>query len=132
VIAGSFVSFDVPSELTIAVATGCFSGILLSPDHDLAENGNVTHTVVRNDFGDTLWLVWSIMWYPYGRLISHRSFWSHTPVVSTLIRVLYVGLLPYIALRSIDVDITTLYVPLFYWFVGLCVSDALHWLFDQF
>jgi uncharacterized metal-binding protein len=132
IIAGSMVSLDVPSEIVIAVATGCFSGILLSPDHDLSENGNVTHSLVRNDFGDTLWLIWSIMWYPYGRLITHRHFLSHTPVVSTIIRVMYVGLLPYIVVQLLDIDITIFDILFAYWFVGLCVSDTLHWIFDQF
>ena len=127
VLAGVSVSFDAPLGQSIALVLGCFSGVLVHPDYDLTINRS--YTIIRRDLG-ALWYVWWLVWYPYARLIPHRHFVSHAPVVSTAIRVMYIGWLPYVALRSFDIDIaSSLFV---WWFVGLCVSDTLHWVFDRF
>ena len=63
-------------------------------------------------------------WMPYGRRMKHRSFWSHSYIISTFIRMIYqfwwilflhpVNLVLFILLGA---------------YIGLCVSDGLHiWL----
>ena len=63
-----------------------------------------------------------LYWWPYSRAFHHRSFWSHFPIISTLIRLTYFGW----ALLFAPTDWT-----LVAWaFVGMALSDAFHWVLD--
>lgn len=61
----------------LVVAAYLFSGLLLSNDLD------ITSRIYRR------WGPFRLVWYPYQRLIPHRSLWSHGLVVGPLLRVLY-------------------------------------------
>lgn len=60
-------------------ALGCAAGLWLSPDLD-----TVSKPFKR-------WGILRVIWVPYLRLVKHRSLISHSPVLSTLIRVAYLG-----------------------------------------
>jgi uncharacterized metal-binding protein len=66
----------------MAVASVSFlvGGLLLSPDLDTRSNP-------ARRWGPLTWL-----WWPYRRLLSHRSLVSHTPLIGTAGRLLYLGL----------------------------------------
>jgi uncharacterized metal-binding protein len=117
---------------SIAIGLGCLSGILITPDHDLMESsGNVSLAVLRDDFGSIASNLWRIAWYPYARIIPHRHFISHFPVISTAIRVAYITIVPFVLMRIMQIEIA--FDPMFvYWFIGLCISDTLHAIFDLF
>jgi uncharacterized metal-binding protein len=66
----------------MAVASLSFlaGGLLLSPDLDTRSNPT-------RRWGPLRWL-----WWPYRRLLSHRSLVSHTPLIGTAGRLLYLAL----------------------------------------
>jgi uncharacterized metal-binding protein len=66
----------------VAVAAGAFlvGGLWLSPDLD-------TRSRATNRWGPLGWL-----WWPYRRGLSHRSLLSHSPVIGTAGRLLYLAL----------------------------------------
>lgn len=65
-----------------AVVTGCFlaGGLLLSPDLDTRSNAT------------RRWGPLQLLWWPYRRGLSHRSLISHTPLIGTTGRLLYLSL----------------------------------------
>ncbi len=66
-----------------ALVTGgsyLFSGLMFSGDLDLHSNQYKRWGVLR-------WI-----WLPYRRCFKHRSWWTHGPIVGTLVRLIYVAL----------------------------------------
>jgi uncharacterized metal-binding protein len=74
-----------PDTTTAAIlAVACLiSGMLFSPDLDLPSRS-------RRRWGPA-----GCLWAPYERLVSHRSWVSHSIVAGPLIRLLYFGLVTY-------------------------------------
>ena len=66
----------------VAVAAGAFlvGGLWLSPDLD-------TRSRATQRWGPLAWL-----WWPYRRGLSHRSLFSHSPVIGTAGRLIYLAL----------------------------------------
>jgi len=90
----------------------------LTPDLDIADNPrHFMHYV----------------FFVYAKLLKHRSFWSHAPVIGTIGRILYLGLLAWPVWHfsgqpTINIDpLVALWA-----FVGLCLADTLHWCCDCF
>lgn len=115
---------------SIAIGLGCLSGILIGPDADV-DTGNVSLAILRDDFGSIASNLWRIAWYPYARIIPHRHFVSHFPIISTAIRVAYITIVPFVLMRMMQIEITFDWMFV-YWFIGLCISDTLHAIFDLF
>ena len=67
----------------VAVASSSFllGGLLLSPDLDTRSNATRRWGPLR------------LLWWPYRRLLSHRSLVSHTPLLGTAGRLLYLAAL---------------------------------------
>lgn len=138
--AGAFF-VGIPPLQAVAASIGCLTGAILSPDADV-DGGFLGHNHVRRVFGSVIGKVWEVAWFPYAKLVPHRHPISHAPVISTIIRLAYVGLwmllfgwLAWLAFRF-DFDwavvVGVLGSPLFYaFFIGLTVSDTLHFLADQ-
>ena len=123
IIATSFVHRELAYSF---MAIGCFVGILLSPDLDV-DNGNISNYLLKR-IARPIEIIWRIYWYPYRIKLKHRSFWSHFPVFSTLLRVVYFFFIP--ILLSIYYSYFDLYY-FFLWFVfGLILADFLHYLMD--
>ena len=121
---------------------GCELGAVFTPDLDME-----TKTLAESApiFGT----VWQIIWYPYALVMDHRSFLSHFPVVSTLIRALYFftfcGILVTISLMAINevAAIEAINTYLLYLtsmlrdrrfilvFTGILFSDSLHYFRDN-
>ena len=68
-------------SIVIARSVGALSGYVLSPDLDLCS------TPMRR--WEALGLGW--FWRPYMKALHHRSVWSHTPIVGTVGRLLYMS-----------------------------------------
>jgi uncharacterized metal-binding protein len=118
VTSGSF-----PLEST-AVIVGCLSGVVLTPDLDV-DGGNVGFSIIRRRAGSLPAFLWRAYWFPYSRLIPHRHWVSHLPLVSTAIRLTY--LFWWIPL----VPVTSWLWTAFLWFaVGLALADFNHAFLD--
>jgi uncharacterized metal-binding protein len=67
----------------VAVATGAFllGGLWLSPDLDTRSNATRRWGPLR------------LLWWPYRRLLSHRSLLSHSPLLGTGLRLLWLALM---------------------------------------
>lgn len=79
--------FLTPIELSF-MAAGCLLGLFLGPDLD--HDSATTHEqYVQKLTGRPGLFVWNIIWTPYKIGIKHRSFWSHTPIIGTTVRLLY-------------------------------------------
>jgi uncharacterized metal-binding protein len=129
------VSLMQAPAVTTALVGGCLAGLVLTPDLDV-DRGSISHRIVNRSAGQLVGFVWRLFWFPYSRMMPHRSWWSHMPVFSTIIRVVYLFLLPALAwwLASTVVDLPALRLPAWDWlptaFVGLVLSDTLHALMD--
>jgi uncharacterized metal-binding protein len=102
----------------IAAGAGCLLGIPISPDLDI-DHKTISEMMFPEPFR-TLWFLW---WLPYAKLLKHRSVWSHAPILGTSIRILYMfWWLPVF----FDVPLISLWVV----WLGLAISDTLHWMMD--
>lgn len=98
---------------------GCVLGILLSPDLDV-DHKTISETILPEPL-ETLFYLW---WLPYAKIMKHRSKMSHAPLISTILRVLYAFW------WLIFVDVNLFWTLRWVW-IGLAISDALHWLMDR-
>lgn len=101
------------------MAAGCFSGLLLTPDLDV-DNGSISEYFAAG-LGYWPQKIWNAYWMPYRKIMAHRSFLSHFPVVSTIIRIVYLFWWLYFAGYPLP--------PAFV--VGLITSDTIHWMMDS-
>ena len=111
---------------------GGFLGIIITPDLDV-DAGCISYRVVDWFIGVPAGLVWRLIWLPYAKRLGHRSFWSHFPIVSTLIRLVYLGLIGW-ALgleRILDIDLFSFLYYLALATIALMTSDLLHYLRDR-
>ncbi len=130
----SYATVDDPYWLLAgpAVWLGYLLGYYIDPDLDQANITSAEWRIMRD-----LHILGSIIvaWFmPYGRLMKHRSFMSHFPVVSTSIR--YAWLLAF-PLFSVPMWYTTPGILPSYWpvllgiFLGLSIADGIHYTADR-
>lgn len=122
------IAYTLHSPSWTAVSVGLFSGLLLTPDLDLNKGCTATRA----------FLPWHVIWWPYSRIVRHRSWVSHLPVVSTGIRLLYLAawlVVPALYIWRIwpGALVSLASLALVYGvfaFLGLCAADTAHWLMD--
>lgn len=115
-VTGGLACLSRPTPETLCVGIGFLISLAVNPDLDL--NRRFPR---RNP---AKW-PWWLFWYPYSRMVGHRSFFSHVPLVGTFIRTAYI--IPLIAVciyLGMDVRYA---VPVF---VGMAISDAVHSVLD--
>lgn len=119
----------VPAAL---VAVGCLSGIPLSPDLD---HHNRTYAERLPVIGK----LWEWFWLPYEKLMPHRSYLSHAPILGTLLRQLYLitilwGVAYLAGWESMGLGDELLWLSrqtwYQWWLLGLVLSDLVHWFQD--
>lgn len=77
-VAGLALFLTQQALFTLFVCAGfLFGGLMLGPDLD-------THSIHYKRWG---WLRW--IWLPYRSSMRHRSPWSHSPMIGTTVRVIY-------------------------------------------
>lgn len=116
---------------------GCLTGLVLDPDLDVDGLTRSEWQILKRFW--ILGVVWVVLWWPYAKLIPHRSPLSHFPVMGTVGRLFYL-LLWAVAITSLaswplgwvqwipDVVAHPLFAA---WLVGLMISDAGHWAMDR-
>ncbi|HMS39064.1 MAG TPA: metal-binding protein [Pyrinomonadaceae bacterium] len=73
-------SYAVTKEIaisTVITATFLFGGLMFGPDLD------------TKSCQYSRWSICRFLWYPYQKVFSHRSRWSHGLIFGTLLRVIY-------------------------------------------
>ena len=125
-------ALGAPTVPTWAVTGGCLAGVLLTPDLDV-DNPVHSHAIVDRRMGCLPGFIWRIFWYPYARVIPHRHWLSHAPVVGSLLRLAYMGIPLYIVLVLLGyARIDSYFPPWWLWVpIGLVISDSLHWAADM-
>ena len=113
-------------EAAFWCTTGALAGILLTPDNDL--RGNITYHYVKKYAGLPAYFLWKLVWWCYG-FIPHRSPLSHAPVLSTIIRLLYLWLWILPIWYYLQLPWPTFSVNAGWWLIGLGLADIAHgWL----
>lgn len=109
-------------------ATGALSSIMLTPDQDLP--GNITYYYMRKYCGVPAEFVWKCIWLVYSHAFKHRSFWSHFPIVSTAIRLLYLSAFVLPVWLYLQLPLPHFSVALGWWLIGLGLGDFTHFWLD--
>lgn len=79
----------IPMEASIGLAAGGAVGILITPDID---HDQITFEELRwYRLGRLFGLAWQIWWAGYPIIFRHRG-WSHTPIIGTTTRIIYIAL----------------------------------------
>lgn len=110
-------------------ATGALTGVLLTPDMDICPN--VTYHYVRKYAGLPAWALWTVVWKPYSLLANHRGFISHAPIVSTVIRLLYLWLWMWPIWYLLKLPYPTFTISAGWWLLGLGLADFCHAVLDR-
>lgn len=111
------------------MACGAFTGLIVEPDLDQDYQAAPLGTI-RQTGGDGMARVWQLYWTPYARLIPHRSWLSHAPIIGTVGRILYLA-----PIYAIPLLIWTYFfgfptAPFIGWALGLAWVDLLHFVMD--
>jgi uncharacterized metal-binding protein len=127
------------TDIVYAATLGCAAGVLITPDLDVDQPIRSNY-VVYQEAGFLPGMLWRALWIPYGLAIGHRSWISHFPIISTLIRLAYLGAIAWFIRFSwsfkmfIHAAPPIFLPPLPAWWpwavAGLMVSDVLHWAAD--
>lgn len=88
--------------LGLLVGFGCWLGLFIEPDLDISLK---TDSESRLDFIPIFGKLWFWLWKPYGNYLNHRSYVSHLPILSTLVRYIYltIFLVPLLSLMSVAI-----------------------------
>lgn len=113
----------------LACGVGCLLGIPLTPDLDQEGISSSEYWIIKWTMG--LGFLWTMLWYPYARACPHRCFASHFPIVSTIIRLAYLAVFVGVLCYAFGWQLPSVnWLALFWGFVGLVISDSLHWFLD--
>lgn len=112
---------DIKSTL-ILMFTYFFASIMFNGDLD------------TNSRPYNRWWIFKLIWIPYQLMFTHRSFFTHGLIIGTVIRILYLGIIPFIifwlkgdleVITSIDLSILILI------FIGLELGSVVHTISDK-
>ncbi|WP_052128602.1 metal-binding protein [Neosynechococcus sphagnicola] len=79
-VAGLSLTLTGKSDLTLLVSGSyLFSGLMFGPDLD----------ILSRQYQRWGWLRW--IWIPYRKLLRHRSWFSHGPIIGTTLRICYIA-----------------------------------------
>lgn len=114
--------------LGTSIAAGYLLGRVVEPDLDQISITSSEGIMLRR-FG-CLGALWVMYWFPYSWVMPHRSVASHFPGISTAVRMLYLfwPILMLLAYTQSFDEVAALVT--FGVFVGLSLSDAIHWALD--
>jgi len=140
------IALSIPTGITIAYLSsnfytgilsglGCAAGIFLTPDLDQEGISRSEWDLVKHlgPFG----FLWMALWWPYAKVVKHRSSVSHAPIISTIIRLCYLLVFPTTLGIILGYDVFDILSDREFWtvslylFAGLCVSDCAHWVMDK-
>jgi uncharacterized metal-binding protein len=88
VCAGGLASTQLYLDQILLIAAFIPIGIFMTPDHDV-DSGNISFWYIRRYMGRTIEYIWYRAWMPYAVSYKHRSPLTHLPIISTVIRMIY-------------------------------------------
>lgn len=104
-------------------------GIFIQPDLDV-DGGYIGNFYLLKY--PPLYHAWRIYWWPYSKLVPHRSFWSHSPLIGTLLRILYLvgpfSILYYLSQNTWP-NFGVAWIPVV---KALVLTDFLHFVMDYY
>jgi uncharacterized metal-binding protein len=118
----------------VVLVGGVLSGLIISCDLDV-DNGFIGFYFLRKIpfVGPIISMAWRIYWFGYAKLIPHRSWISHAPIISTFIRVALLGITWLVIANLLHIsEFLVSWHYLFIYFIGLCISDTKHFVLDFF
>ena len=122
------------NEATLGVATGAMVGIMVGCDNDV-DSGNIADYIIKRYTGNIVETVWVMLWTVYRKAFKHRSFLSHFPLVSTIIRIAYLAAFYFLIatpLKYLSSFVQVDWAYFLWWaFVGLVLADTSHWGLDK-
>jgi len=81
------------------------------------------------------WWVFKMIWIPYQLMFNHRSIFTHGIIIGTIIRLIYIGILPFLFFYFYkNLNILTELIPIRYLiisFMGLELGNTIHTLSDK-
>lgn len=157
-VGAALVFFNVPIGTRVIIAViGCLCGVPMMPDLDLS-GWSISETIFFHIpiVGWVLGYFWSMIWYPYAKMFTHRGT-SHTPLVGTIVRVLYLPVafvvfaviilitanlilavfgvvgfaIPFSAIPPFLLSVAAYWQHILIWMAGLSVSDIGHIVRDK-
>ena len=109
-------------------------GCLISPDADV-DGCSIADFYIRHYTGVVVEMFCDGLWAFYRKVCRHRGFLSHAPIISTAIRVLYIGAFYFLIATPLKYLSSLVQIdwPLFMWwcFVGLVLADSAHYGLDK-
>ena len=111
----------------LAMTAGALTGLVVEPDLDVDHRTHSENLVYRHA-GKAIGTLWQLYWYPYALILPHRHKLSHSPILSTIIRALYL-LAPAIAAWAWQ-GWPVPWAILGYWLGGLALVDLGHIILD--
>lgn len=138
----AYLAYRLNPEAGIMLQSGLTAGLLMTPDLDHHNQTTQEEQRIENFFGAFLGPAvgkfirkfYNLLWAPYWIFIPHRHFLSHGPIISTIIRAVYVWALlaliwwpwaEYIALWS---RLNPIYLMIF--LTGWALQDLAHIVLD--
>lgn len=111
-------------EISLTLAAGALVGTIVQSDLDV-DAGCYSFYIVRTVLGRPIGWLWEKYWWPYRRLVPHRSWFSHWPVLSTVGRLAYLAPGLYFLWPFLSAQTWGLLAA------GLALADTLHFILDQ-
>ena len=116
-------------QAALACSLGALAGVILTPDLDV-NNGSRSNHYVRKFAGIVVETLWRLYWKPYALLVKHRSIWSHGPILSTAIRLAYLGFVPAGIWWWAGLPLPPVQAWMLWGLLGLVLVDSVHGLLD--
>jgi uncharacterized metal-binding protein len=118
-------SYWITKDLKItSIIFGCYLFASLMFNGDLDTNSRPYNR----------WWLFKMIWIPYQLMFDHRSVFTHGLIIGTVVRILYLGLIPFLiillkgnleVITNIPLNITILS------FIGLELGSAVHTISDK-
>ncbi len=83
------------------------------------------------------WYILKMFWIPYQLMFYHRSYFTHGIVIGTMIRIIYVLIIPLLILISIDIKNLMIFINVIsheyflYSLIGLEIGSTIHTISDK-
>ena len=114
---------------------GLMAQRIMSPDLDQQQITFSEYLV--NRLNPIVGKMWEMYWWAYSAAIPHRHFISHFPIISTIIRIIYL-FLPFYLLSFFDIKPLKIFFDLafYYWdyslyfILGMIIADIGHYCLD--